>query len=174
MTNNSPHLETIRERISENPSLMPMALADELNLPEAEVVRCLPEEMRVEAPASEFEAIWEAMTGWEKVTFIARNPGAVVEVSCRLPKGRHGHGMFNLMERGNPLGGHLFADRIGSIWLVSKPFFNMESHSVQFFDVDGAAMFAVYLGRDDKRAIIGSVREGFLELCARYGDGEVL
>ncbi|MGE4292636.1 MAG: heme utilization cystosolic carrier protein HutX [Desulfovibrio sp.] len=148
-------------------------LADELGLPEAEVVRHLPEEMRVQAPAADFAEIWETMTGWEKVTFIARNQGAVVEVCGRLPKGRFGHGMFNLMDKGNPLGGHLFADRIGSIWLVSKPFFKLESHSVQFFDLQGQAMFAVYAGRDDKRTILSSVRDGFWGLRNRYAAQEV-
>ena len=143
-------------------------LADELDLPEAEVMRCLPEEMRTEANVEDFLEIWDAMTGWEKVTFIVRNAGAVVEVCGRLPKGSHGHGMFNLMDRSNPLGGHLFTDRLGSIWLVSKPFFKLESHSVQFFDLQGAAMFSVYLGRDEKRKILPQPLEGFMELRLRY------
>ncbi|MGE4469046.1 MAG: heme utilization cystosolic carrier protein HutX [Desulfovibrio sp.] len=160
--------EKVQEKVRENPSVHARALADELGMSEADVVACFPETMRVEVPAKEFESLWKEMTTWEKVTFISCNEGAVVEVSGRLPKGRFGHGFFNLMERGNPLKGHLFVDRLGSIWLVSKPFFNMESYSVQFFDTQGQAMFSVYLGRDEKRRILGSVLERFLVLRGQY------
>lgn len=148
------------------------SLAHELEISEAEVIRGLPENMRVDAPASDFEAIWNTMTGWERVTFIARNPGAVVEVSGTLPEGKFGHGMFNLIDRNNPLRGHLMVSRLGAIFLVSKPFFKLESHSVQFFDTDGQAMFAVYVGRDEKRALIPSALEGFTALRNRYADRE--
>ena len=151
---------------------MPANLASELGVSEAEVIRCLPEEMRVEAPTGDFEAIWNTMVGWEKVTFIARNPGAVVEVVGPLPKGAFGHGMFNLMDRDIPLRGHLLVDRLGSVFLVSKPFFKLESHSVQFFDTEGTAMFSVYLGRDHKHVLLPSVLAGFMELRSRYESRE--
>lgn len=160
--------ETVRARVRENPSVMPRTLAEELGVSEAEVVRALPEDMRVEAPAGDFEAIWDAMCGWEKVTFIAVNPGIIVEVPCKLPKGRPGHGMFNLMDKASPLGGHIFARKVAQVWLVSKPFFGLESHSAQFFDAEGGILFSVYAGRDESRNILDSVRAGFLALRARY------
>lgn len=160
--------ETVRARVRENPSVMPRALAEELGVAEAEVIRALPEEMRVQAPAGDFEAIWEVMCGWEQVTFIAVNPGIIVEVPCRLPKGRFGHGMFNLMDKGSPLGGHVFAHKVAQVWLVSKPFFGLESHSAQFFDAEGGILFSVYAGRDESRNILDSVRTGFFNLRARY------
>ncbi|SNS07459.1 hypothetical protein SAMN04488503_2589 [Humidesulfovibrio mexicanus] len=160
--------ETVRARVRENPSLMPRGLAEELGVSEAEIIRSLPEDMRVEARAQDFETIWEVMCGWEKVTFIAVNPGVIVEVPCRLPKGRAAHGMFNLLDKNSPLGGHIFADTVAQIWLVSKPFFGLESHSVQFFDAAGGILFSVYAGRDERRAILDSVRTGFLALRARY------
>ncbi len=148
------------------------ALARELGLSEAEVIRALPNEMRVEAPTSDFETIWQDMTNWEKVTFIVRNAGAVVEISGTLPGGSFAHGMFNLMDRSNPLRGHLMTDRLGSIFLVSKPFFKLESHSVQFFDTEGEPMFAVYAGRDEKRTLLTSVVEGFTAMRSRYEQQE--
>ena len=151
---------------------MPDTLARELGISEADVIRSLPVEMWVEAPAGDFEALWDTMAGWEKTTFIARNEGAVVEVSGTLPGGSFGHGMFNLAEQGNPLRGHLMVDRLGSVFLVSKPFFKLESHSVQFFDTQGRPMFAVYVGRDEKRALLPSVLEGFMALRGRYAPKE--
>jgi len=160
--------EMVRARVRENPSVMPRSLAEELGVSEAEVIRSLPEDMRVEAPAEHFEAIWEEMRGWEKVTFIAVNPGIIVEVPCRLPKGRFGHGMFNLMDQDSPLGGHVLAHKVAQVWLVSKPFFGLESHSVQFFDAEGGILFSVYVGRDEARRVLDSVRAGFNALRARY------
>jgi putative heme utilization carrier protein HutX len=160
--------ETVRARVRENPSVMPRALAEELGVAEAEVIRALPEDMRAAAPAGDFEAIWGAMCGWEKVTFIAVNPGIIVEVPCRLPKGRFAHGMFNLMDKASPLGGHILAHKVAQVWLVSKPFFGLESHSVQFFDAEGGILFSVYAGRDESRAVLDSVRAGFLTLRSRY------
>ncbi|MUM78520.1 heme utilization cystosolic carrier protein HutX [Pseudodesulfovibrio sp. F-1] len=172
MTAQSSLRQLIRERIAENPSTMTDALARELSISEAEVVRCLPDEMWTEAPTEEFQTIWKTMTGWERITFIARNPGAVVEVSGTLPDGSPGHGMFNLTDSSNPLRGHLMINRLGSILLVSKPFFKLESHSVQFFDTEGEPMFAVYVGRDEKRTLLPSVLEGFMALRDRYATQE--
>lgn len=81
--------------------------------------------------------------------------------------------MFNLMDRTSPLGGHLFVKELASIWFVSKPFFGKESHSVQFFDITGKQMFAIYLGRDEKREIILQVKQGYDALRGRYRDAHI-
>lgn len=164
----SPIREHVRRKIHKNPSVMTSSLANELEINEAEIIRHLPEKMWVEAPIEDFKNIWMIMTGWEKVTFIVCNPGAVVEMSGTLPSGNFGHGMFNLMDRSNPLNGHLMIDRLGSIFLVSKPFFTLESHSVQFFDTHGLSMFSIYVGRDEKRTLLPSVKKSFLALRNRY------
>lgn len=155
-------------KLSDDPNFMPQTLAGELGVPLGRVIAALPGPMRARVPGNRFAEIWEAMTGWEKVTFMAVTPGAILEISCRLPKGRPGHGMYNLMDTGNPLRGHLLADNIASVWFVSKPVFGLESHSVQFLDAEGDQCFAVYLGRDENRRILESVKNGFMALKARY------
>ncbi len=168
MTMNTELMNTVREKMEKNPSTMTGDLARSLSVKEVEIIRCLPEGMAVEALVEDFETIWERMTTWEKATFICISKGCVVEVAGPLPVGKHGHGMFNLHQEGNPLGGHLMVKDLGSIWLVSKPFFGKESHSVQFFSQDGDAMFSVYLGRDEQRNIIESVKNDFLEMKEQY------
>lgn len=168
MTTEQPVTDAIRDRIEKNPSAMPAELARELDVAEADIIRNLPGGMAVHVPAEDFEAVWEEMTGWEKVTFICISPGCVAEVCGPLPRGNKGHGMFNLRQPGNPLGGHLMIGDLGSIWLVSKPFFGRESHSVQFFNTSGQAMFSVYLGRDDKKQLIESCRQRFFALKDKY------
>ena len=158
----------VSEKITENQSLMPRNLAQELSVSEGSIIEALPEQMRVAVPVEEFVVLWEAMTEWEKVTFFAETPGAIIEISCALPKGKMGHGMYNLMDKKFPLGGHLLVRNIASIWLVSKPAFGLESHSVQFFSEQGLPCFSVYLGRDASRAIIPSVRDGYMQLWRKY------
>lgn len=165
-------VQEVQKRVAENPSVMTKKLAEELGITEADVIASLPEDMRAKAKTENFEAIWNAMTGWEKTTFILANAGGIVEIAGALPKGKFMHGMFNLMDKSCPLGGHLFVEELGSIWFVSKPFFNKESHSIQFFDKNGNQMFAVYLGRNAEREIIPSVKEGYNALRTQYGKSD--
>lgn len=158
----------VRMQLKEDPYFMPQVLAENLGVPLARIFAAMPEDMCSYAPGDAATAIWEAMTEWEKVTFMAATPGAILEISCRLPKGRRGHGMYNLMDKKNPLGGHFLMDKVDSICFVSKPVFKMESHSVQFLDAEGRQCFAVYLGRNEKREIIPAIKEGFFALKAQY------
>ena len=64
--------------------------------------------------------------------------------------------------------GHLLTSKIASVWFVSKPLFGLESHSVQFLDAEGRQCFGVYLGRNEKREIIPSVREAFMAMKTKY------
>lgn len=160
----TPHfIEEVRQALASEPRLMLGDLAGRLGVPEGAVVQALPRDMRAFAPVAAFDRVWEAMTDWEAVTFIAVTPGLVLEYKGVLPRGSHGHGMFNLHDEGHPLGGHFMIGRLGTICFLSKPFFGLESHSVQFYDQDGAAMCAVYVGRQGKKLIPG-VRDAFLAL----------
>lgn len=107
--------ERLQRMISENPNRMLGELAGQLGISEAEAIYYLPEEMRTAAPAEDFESIWQAITNWEKATFISITPGAVIEYSGAMPAGKAGHGMFNLQQPGIALGGHLFIQKLGSI-----------------------------------------------------------
>ncbi len=156
------------QKLAEEPNFMPQTLAETLDVPLRRIIEALPEEMRARASGADFIPIWEAMAEWEKVTFMAGTPGAILEIPCRLPKGKSGHGMYNLTDKSNPLCGHLLAGKIASIWFVSKPVFGLESHSVQFFDAEGRQCFSVYLGRDAKREILPAVRQGFFSLKEQY------
>lgn len=157
----------VAEKLVEEPNFMPQMLADKIGVPLERIFAALPDEMRARAPGEAFIEIWEAMTEWEKVTFMASTSGAILEIPCRLPKGKTGHGMYNLMDKSNPLCGHLLMQKIASVWFVSKPLFGLESHSVQFLDAEGGQCFGVYLGRNEKREIIPAVKEAFLALKAR-------
>ncbi len=153
-------IEQVAEIIEKNKNIMPFEIARQLHISEETAVRALPEEMRHFAAISEFDRIWEAMTSWEKSTFLCHTPTAIIEVKGKLPQGKYGHGFFNLMDKDNPLGGHLRIDSLGSICFLEKLFFGMDSLSVQFFDKEGNQMFAVFAGREN-RELIPSVKEAF-------------
>ncbi len=155
--------QSVRAEIAADPNAILDRVAEKIGVPEAVAAAALEEEMCRILPAGDFERIWEIMTQWEKITFIAVTPGMIVEVKGRLPKGSFGHGFFNLAEKENPLGGHVMIKDLGMIALVSKPFMGLESHSVRFYNQKGEAMFAVYVGREDRK-LIPSVRDGFMAL----------
>lgn len=138
-------------------------LAEKFGVSELEAARALPEEAGRFAEASRFEEIWAAVTGWEKATLIMQHRGSVLEIKGRMPAGSFAHGYFNLKDGDNPLGGHVKVEGMAAIGFLSLPFMGLESHSVQFFDAEGAVMFGVYAGREG-RTLIPSVRESFFAL----------
>lgn len=158
----------VQARMATTPSLMPRNLARELEVSEAAIIKALPEAMRLPIAAEHAVAVWEHISQWEKVTFYAETPGIIIEIPCVLPKGKAGHGMYNIMGKNGAFGGHVLLDALDSIWLVSKPAFGLESHSVQFYAADGSLCFAVYLGRDAERAILPSVKEAYTALWKHY------
>lgn len=161
--------EKTRLMVQKKPGLPLSIMAEKLEMSEAAVVEALPEEMRIRAPVEDFEKIWNELRTWEKATFIVSNRGAIIEMSGRLPKGSFGQGYFNLDAKTGMMGGHLKIDSLGSIWLVSKPFFYLESHSLHFYAADGSSAFSVYAGRDDDRNLLIDVVCAYKELWAKYG-----
>ncbi len=161
-------ISKIHASINENESIMPGTIADELNITERDVVRHLPNNMSTEIKGSEFESVWKEMTKWEKVTALVSNDGIIAEIKGKLSDGKSARGYFNLMDDTAPLNGHIKADAIESIFFVSKPFMNIESHSVQFYTQNGKKVFGIYLGRNKKRQIIESVLDGYKGLRKKY------
>lgn len=158
----------VAEALAKNESFMPQTLAQELKVPLESIIAALPPSMCTMAPAEDFLEIWEEICNWEKITFMASTAGIILEISCKLPKGKSGHGMYNLMGKDLPFGGHVMPSNIASIWFVSKPLFGLESHSVQFFDAAGNQAFAMYLGRGEDRQVLPAVREAFMKLKSKY------
>ena len=75
------------------------------------------------------------------------------ETKVPLPPGNEARGYFNIHGE-SPLGGHLRIARCAAIYFVDRPFFGRRSCSLQFINIDGCAMFKVFVGRDEKRELI--------------------
>jgi putative heme utilization carrier protein HutX len=118
-----------------------------------DVVRALPEGNRKIVPADRLEIILETVTTWGPILFIVHTPDLVLECEGVLPPGSFGRGYFNL-QGDSPIGGHIRAARCREIAFVSRPFMGRESRSIQFFNLDGDAMFKIFVRRDENRNLV--------------------
>ena len=155
--------------LEKNANLLPSDIAKDLSVSEADVVFSLPEGMVVEIDGREAENVLLLVSDWGNVTTIVHSLGSIFEVKAPLPKGKVGHGYYNLFGKPGQLHGHLRLDLISHIALVSKPFRGKESYYIGFFIESGESMFKVYLGRDDKRQLIPGQIEQFKQLANKYG-----
>lgn len=152
----------IAARITEKKPLVLGMLAQQFSVSELDAAKALPEAMRAFAPKEAFDTVWAELAAWEKATFIMQHAGSVLEIKGSIPAGSYGHGYFNLAD-GGCIGGHLKVDDLGEICFLSLPFMGLESHSVQFFNAEGAVKFSIYAGREG-RVLIPSVCDSFSRL----------
>jgi heme iron utilization protein len=87
------------------------------------------------------------------VTFIVHTKDGVFETKAPLPPGSEARGYFNIYGE-SPLGGRLRIARCAAIYFIDRPFFGHRSCSPQFINVDGGAMFKVFVGRYEKRELL--------------------
>ena len=141
-------------------------IARKLKVPLSAVLDALPPGAAGFAPGARFAEIWRDLTEWGPVTFIVHTEDGVFETKAALPPGSEGRGWFNI-HGDSPLGGHLRADRCAAIAFIDRPFFGRRSCSVWFLNGDGGAMFKVFVGRDEKRALLPDQVARFESLRAK-------
>ncbi|MBZ0157837.1 MAG: heme utilization cystosolic carrier protein HutX [Alphaproteobacteria bacterium] len=161
----------VREKVAEmaagSPSKSTGAIAAELGVSERDVMKNLPGDMVREVSREHFDAIVDEVSTWGTMTVIVQNESTILEVKASFPKGTYGHGYFNLKSDGTPVGGHIRASELAEIFFVSRPYMGLESHSIQFFNGKGNAMFKLFLGRNEQRQIFPEQKEKFLALRDR-------
>jgi len=157
----------LRDRLAQNADGILEDIARTYSVSTLEVVRALPEANRTLASADKFETILEAVTGWGPILFIVHTPDLVLECEGPLPPGTFGRGFFNL-HGDSPIGGHIRASRCREIAFVSRPFMGRPSRSIQFFNLDGDAMFKIFVRRDEARNLIAEQVEKFDALSAAF------
>ena len=145
-------VEAVRAALASRPDGVLESLAETHGVSYRDVLDCLPVEQCRVADAARFDAVWTALTGWGQVMFIVHTRNGVFETKAALPPGTHGRGYFNIHGE-SPIGGHLNVARCAAICFVDRPFFGRRSCSVQFIDVDGEAMFKVFVARTPDREL---------------------
>lgn len=130
-----------------------------------DVVRALPESHRTFVSSDRLETILNDVSRWGDILFIVHTPDLVLECVGTLPPGSYGHGYFNI-HGDSPIGGHIRASQCQEIAFISRPFMGRESHSIQFFNFDGDAMFKIFVRRDENRNLIADQLRRFEALKA--------
>jgi putative heme utilization carrier protein HutX len=129
----------------------------------------LPRESARPAAGARFADIWRDLTHWGPVTFIVHSDDGVFETKAVLPPGEEGRGYFNI-HGDSPLGGHIRRDRCAAIYFIDRSFFGRRSCSLQFINIDGGAMFKVFVGRDANRNLLEDQLERFVRLRSAETD----
>ena len=161
-------LDSVRRELAGNPGGILESTAAQHGLPLQTVIECLPQAMWTRVAGDRFVEVMEDLSGWGSVTVIAHTRDIILEVEGPVPPGKLGHGFYNL-HGDSPIGGHLRADNCKAIMFLRRPCMGKETVSVQFFNAAGEAMFKVFVGRDENRALKPDQVERFVELEARLG-----
>ena len=136
------------------PDLMLADMAQRLGCSELEVASRLPAEVATLMPLTLIDELLESLPEWGPLTTIVASGGSIFEFKGDFPRGKYGHGYYNLYTKGEGLHGHLKIDGFAAVALISKPFRGTESHHFCFFGSNGSPVFKVYLGRDKARQLL--------------------
>lgn len=122
-------------------------------------------------PGSKAAMLLEEIADWEWVTTIILHGGSVFEFKGPFPKGKQGHGFYNL--EGNMPGfhGHLNLDLVAHIRFQDKPHRGRESYAFVFESADNEVIFKLFLGRDASGELISSQTQRFKALRTQYQQG---
>lgn len=145
---------------------MTMQLARELGVPEAEIVRALPDGRAVELDASRWEELIRSFEALGEVHVIVSNGGTTLEAVGTFGNFSTWGEFFNVQTK--TLDMHIRWPQLQAAFAVEKPSHmnGVSTYSIQFFDATGAAAFKVFLNfggpiAAERLAVFNRVREQF-------------
>ena len=138
--------ERIQAAIRENPSQMTMLLAQQLGVPEVEVVRAFPDDRAVELDAQRWEELIRSLEAFGKVHVIVSNGATTLEANGEFGGFSTTGDFFNVQTASLDM--HVRWRQIGAVFAVEKPghLDGQKTLSFQFFDRSGHSAFKVFLG----------------------------
>lgn len=142
---NADQIETIRAALRAAPSQMTLQLARQLDVPEAEIIRAMPEGRSVELDSARWEEIIRALEAFGKVHVIVSNGGATCEVTGQFGGFSTWGEFFNVQTK--TLDMHIRWEQLAALFAVEKPghMDGVNTLSVQFYDRQGSAAFKVFI-----------------------------
>jgi len=142
--------DRIRAALQADPGRMTMQLARELGVPEAEIVRQMPQ--AVELDAVRWEEVIRAFEPLGKLHVIVSNGGATLEAVGGFGGFSTWHEFFNVQT--DSLDMHIRWPELAHIFAVEKPshMTGVSTLSVQFYDRAGQAAFKVFFNFGGKPA----------------------
>ncbi len=159
-------LAEVRSAVTDNPSGMTLQLARQLGVPEAEVIRALPNGRSVELDIERWQEIFTTFETAGKVHVIVSN-GSVTCETVGVFGGFSVWGEFFNVQS-STLDMHIRWGQLGSVFAVEKP-----SHmdggrtlSVQFFDRQGDSALKVFINfsgkpTPERESLFAGLRERF-------------
>ena len=119
----SEQRQIIQDFFADNPSMMPVMAARELNMPEAIVASAYSPDQVASTTGDAFTNVWMAMTNLEEVTVLIIKDQDVFEIPSRIGLGKFSdtNSFYNL-SHDYPFSGHLRPDLYSSIYAVAIPY----------------------------------------------------
>lgn len=136
---------SVRAAVRQNPGKMTLQHADELGVPEVEVVRALPEGWVAELDGGRWEELIRGFEELGPLHVIVSSGAATLEAVGQFGGFSTWGDFFNVQT--DSLDMHLRYRQLGSLFAVEKPSHmnGVATLSFQFFDRMGASAFKVYL-----------------------------
>jgi putative heme utilization carrier protein HutX len=159
-------LAEVRAALAENPSGMTMQLARRLGVPEAEVIRALPDGRSVELDIERWQELFTAFEELGKVHVIVSNTSVTCETVGEFGGFSEWGEFFNVQSK--TLDMHIRFEQFGSVFAVEKPS-HMEGGktlSIQFFDRAGDSALKVFVNFAGKPT--AKREEQFAQLRERF------
>ncbi len=159
--------QRIRDALRDGPSQMTLQLARKLGVPEAEIIRQMPDGRAVELDASRWEELLRSFEDLGKVHVIVSNGCVTTEAVGQFGGFSTWGEFFNVQSKSLDM--HIRGARLASVFAVVKPSHidGVDTLSFQFYDADGAAAFKVFVtfgGQNidpERRKLFEALRERF-------------
>jgi len=159
--------ERIRAALKANPRAMLMMVAAEMGVPEAEVVRSLPDNQSCELDIGRWEELIRSFEALDKVHVICSNGAVTLEAFGQFGNFSTSGTFFNVQTASIDM--HIRYKNLGAAFAVEKPghMDGFKTISFLFFDKNGQSAFKVFLSfgakapTPEREAQFNAIREKF-------------
>jgi putative hemin transport protein len=160
-------VQRIKNALRDGPSQMTLQLARKLGVPEAEVIRNMPDGRAVELDAGRWEELLRSFEELGKVHVIVSNGCVTTEAVGQFGGFSSWGEFFNVQSKSLDM--HIRGTRLATVFAVVKPSHidGVDTLSFQFYDCDGAAAFKVFVtfgGKNaapERKALFEALRDRF-------------
>lgn len=161
---------TLRDAVAailrDQPNAMTMQVARQLGVPEADVIRALPDDRAVELDIARWEELIRSLEAFGNVHVIVTNGAVTLESTGIFGNFSTWGEFFNVQTK---LDMHIRWRQLGAAFAVEKPghLDGVNTLSVQFYDPAGVAAFKVFITfggappSAEKQAAFDALRERF-------------
>jgi putative hemin transport protein len=159
-------LAEVQAALANSPSAMTLQLAHRLGVPEAEVIRALPDGRSVELDVERWQELFASFEALGKVHVIVSNASVTCETVGEFGGFSTWGEFFNVQSK--TLDMHVRWEQLGSVFAVEKPSHmdGSKTLSIQFFDRQGDSALKVFVNFGGKPT--ETKQEQFAELRERF------